>query len=281
MFRRVAIPLAMALGAATAVRAQVPEDTTVIEAKGQSLTRGDFEKMLAGDPRMVAATTRPGGLRALGNDFGRAFALEAEARQRGLDKLPSVQLKIRNYAMQLLAAELLVTLRKDYLKDTAALEALYKQNEAQYTEPRVRQILIRTRGSQVALRKGRPDLSVEQARAKAGVLLARLEKGEDFAALARAESDDIGSAAKGGDLGFVGRGGTVAAFESAAYALPVGAVSAPVETEFGIHILRVDERRPMTMDAVKNVLANELAHKALDEIIAGGFKLNTAYFTDK
>lgn len=271
----------LTLAAAGTAFAQVSETTPVIEAAGQSISRGDFEQMLAGDPRMVAAKQRPGGLQALGRDFGRAFALEAEARKRGLDKLPSVQLKVRNYTMQLLANELLVTLRRDYLKDEAAMDALYKQNEAQFAEPRVRQILIRTQGSELAKARNRPELTVAQALAKAEALRARLEKGEDFAALARAESDDPGSAQRGGDMGYIRRGSAVADFESAVFSLPTGQVSKPVQTKFGVHLVRVEERRPMTREGLKIVLANELAHKALDAIIADGYTLNTAYFGDK
>lgn len=279
MFKRIAVVLAV-LGA-TLAQADVPATAPVIEAAGRAITRADFEQMLAGDPRMAAVGKQPGALRALGNDIGRAFALEAEARKRELDKLASVQMRVRNYTMQLLASELLITMRKDFLKDQAALDALYAKNQAQYTEPRVRHILIRTRGSQVALRAGQPELSEEQARTKAEALLARLQQGADFAALARAESDDLGSAAKGGDIGFLTRGGSVAAFEHAAYSLPTGTLSAPVRTEFGFHILRVDERRPMTPEALKAVLANELAHQALAKLIEGGYTLNPAYFTEK
>lgn len=268
----------LTLAAAGAAAAQVSDTTPVIEAAGLSITRSDFEQMLAADPRMAAAKARPGGLRGLGRDVGRAFALEAEARKRGLDKLASVQLRLRNYTMQLLANELLVTLRSAYLKDEAALDALYKQNEAQYAEPRVRQILIRTQGSEVAKRRNRPELTPAQALAKAEALRARLEKGADFAALARTESDDTGSAQRGGDMGYVQRGSTVADFEAAAYSLPPGEISKPVQTKFGIHILRVEDRRPMTREGLKAVLANDLAHKALDAIIANGYTLNPAYF---
>ena len=87
-----------------------------------------------------------------------------EARHRKLEQSTSVQLKIRNYTTQLLANELLVSLRKGYMKDEPALAALYQKNSEAYAEPRVRQILIRMQGSPVALRKGRPDLSAEQAR---------------------------------------------------------------------------------------------------------------------
>jgi len=75
-----------------------------------------------------------------------------------------------------------------------------------------------------------------------------LAGGGDFAAVAARESQDPGSAQKGGDLGTFGRGQMVGAFDSAAFALPVGEISQPVETQFGLHLIQVQER---TGDQVK------------------------------
>ena len=276
LLRRIAVLLTV-LGSVS-VAAQVNDDTPVIEASGLSITKSDFEKMLAGDPRFQLAMAQPSAKQALGTEFGKAFALEAEARRRQVDQNPLVQLKIRNYTQQLLANELLLGLRKAYLKDDALLSRHYEQNKDSFAQPRVRQILVRTQGSQVALRQGKPDLSVTRVRAKADALLAKLAKGADFAALAKAESDDIGSLAAGGDIGFVSKGATGANFEAAAYALPVGRLSQVIQTEYGFHILRVEERRPMPLEAVKAIIANELAHQELDRIILNGYTLNTAYF---
>lgn len=88
------------------------------------------------------------------------------------------------------------------------------------------------------------DESAEQAAAdKAAALLDRLRVGEDFAALAQANSDDPGSASNGGDLGWVEKGLMVAAFEEAAFALDKAAISAPVRTEFGYHIIQATDIR--------------------------------------
>ena len=65
----------------------------------------------------------------------------------------------------------------------------------------------------------------------------RVDAGEEFAALARQHSD-CPSGKSGGDLGMFGRGQMVAAFEQAAFALPVGQVSGVVETDFGYHLIQ-------------------------------------------
>jgi len=85
----------------------------------------------------------------------------------------------------------------------------------------------------------------EEARAKAQALLDELRKEPDrFAELARQHSDDPGSAQQGGDLGFFGRGMMVKPFEDAVWKLKPGQISPLVETEFGFHIIRLDEVKP-------------------------------------
>ena len=69
-----------------------------------------------------------------------------------------------------------------------------------------------------------------------------IEAGADFAELAGVVSDDEGSAARGGDLGFFGRGQMVAPFEEAAFALAPGELSEPVQTRYGWHLIKVEER---------------------------------------
>ena len=143
----------------------------------------------------------------------------------------------------------------------------------------MRQILVRAKGSEVALRSGQRALSLDEARAKAVSLRAKLVAGADFAALARAESDDPGSRDKGGDVGAVLRGATGANFEAAAFSLAVGKLSDVVQTEQGFHILRVEERKPQALAAVKAMIANDLAHRELEAILLNGYKLNDAYFS--
>ncbi|TJY60989.1 hypothetical protein E4T66_10110 [Sinimarinibacterium sp. CAU 1509] len=72
----------------------------------------------------------------------------------------------------------------------------------------------------------------------------QLADGADFATLAKQSSEDPGSKASGGDLGWVSRGQMVDAFEKALFSLDAGQVSAPVETEFGWHLIRLDEVKP-------------------------------------
>lgn len=81
-----------------------------------------------------------------------------------------------------------------------------------------------------------------ESKAEAEVVLKRLREGEDFAALAEELSKDPGSAQQGGDLGWFARGQMVAEFDEVAFSLEPGELSDVVVTEYGFHILLVEER---------------------------------------
>src|SRR6185436_10755644 len=86
--------------------------------------------------------------------------------------------------------------------------------------------------------QGKTPEEIEKIKEKARGVLERAKKGEDFGALAKQFSEDS-SAASGGDLGDFGRGQMVPEFERSAFSLGVGAISDLVQTQFGIHIIKV------------------------------------------
>lgn len=102
----------------------------------------------------------------------------------------------------------------------------------------------------------------------AAELKARLDAGEDFAALAAEHSVDTDTAADGGDLGWVGRDFFMPELEEAIYSLDEGAVSEPVRTGFGWHLVRVDEIRAgeerEPFEAVRDELADEFRTREVE-----------------
>lgn len=99
---------------------------------------------------------------------------------------------------------------------------------------------IRARHVLIALT---PNRNENQARARAEEVRERLSQGEDFASLAREVSDDSGTALNGGELGWVRPGQTVPAFEEAMRDLGAHQISQPVRSQFGYHVIEVQERR--------------------------------------
>ncbi|MBA1238258.1 peptidylprolyl isomerase [Pseudomonas kunmingensis] len=139
------------------------------------------------------------------------------------------------------------------------LQDLYQQQIANLDEQRrAAHILIETGG----------ELSDEEAKAKIEKIAARVKGGEDFAAIAKEVSQDPGSANEGGDLGFAGTGVYDPAFEDALYALNEGEVSAPVQSEFGWHIIKllgVQSPEVPSFESMKPELVRELKAQQVEQ----------------
>jgi len=101
---------------------------------------------------------------------------------------------------------------------------------------------------------------------KAKALKAEIDGGKDFAEVAKANSSD-GSAANGGDLGWFGMGQMVPEFETAVVALAPGEVSAPVKSQFGWHLIKLNDKRetaPPPLDQARPEIENQLRQAALE-----------------
>jgi len=105
-----------------------------------------------------------------------------------------------------------------------------------------RHLVQQTRARHILLKPDELN-SDEDTRIRIEQLELRLRGGEDFATLALANSQDTLSAAKGGDLGWLNQGDTVPEFEEAMNKLEPGEISKPVKTQFGWHLIQVQERR--------------------------------------
>lgn len=102
---------------------------------------------------------------------------------------------------------------------------------------------------------------------KAKELKGQIDGGADFAELAKSNSTDTGSAVNGGDLGWFGVGMMVKPFEDAVIAAAPGTVVGPVQTDFGWHLIKLNEVRDATkptIDEVREELAAELEQKAVE-----------------
>ncbi|NLW39521.1 MAG: foldase [Tissierellia bacterium] len=99
----------------------------------------------------------------------------------------------------------------------------------------------------------------------------KLDEGEDFGELAKEYSTDTSNSQQGGDLGFFGKGKMVKEFEDAAFSLEIGEISEPVKTEFGYHIIKVEDRKEAeeadfekSKDEIKDMIFQERFQEAYD-----------------
>jgi peptidylprolyl isomerase/peptidyl-prolyl cis-trans isomerase D len=102
---------------------------------------------------------------------------------------------------------------------------------------------VQIRASHILLKPtGNTKADTAKTIAEAKALMARIKKGESFEQLAREKSQDPGSAVRGGDLNWFGKGRMVKPFEEACFNAKVGDLIGPVQTQFGIHIIKVTGR---------------------------------------
>lgn len=106
---------------------------------------------------------------------------------------------------------------------------------------------------------------------EADELLKKISDGTDFAKLAMENSKDTGSAKQGGDLGYFTRGTMVKPFAEAAFGMKVGEVSKkPVKTDFGYHIIKVEDRRkssPPPLSEVKEQISSQVGQELVQELV--------------
>jgi peptidyl-prolyl cis-trans isomerase D len=134
------------------------------------------------------------------------------------------------------------------------LQSYYDQHREEYRvdqQVNVRHILIKT---PLAGADGKVDQKgLDAARKKAEDILKQVKAGGDFSALAKKNSEDTGSAENGGSIGWIGKGRTVPQFESAAFSLPKGATSDLVQSSYGFHIIRVDDKQDAHLKTLAEV----------------------------
>ncbi|AGX87114.1 peptidylprolyl isomerase [Candidatus Symbiobacter mobilis] len=160
-----------------------------------------------------------------------------EAQRQGLDATEDFQTQIELAKQNILIRELFASYQKAHPATEEEIKAEYDQFVASNSgkEYKARHILVETE---------------EQAKS----ILAQLKKGAKFDELAKKSSKDPGSAARGGDLGWSPAGNYVAEFSQAMTKLGKGKTSdAPVKSQFGYHIIRVDDVRDAQLPKLEDI----------------------------
>ncbi len=160
--------------------------------------------------------------------MGGAEVFARRLEDAGFDEASFTEYTRRELAAQKVFADLLQVAEPDEKQ----VRAFYEEHRAEMSTPEQ----IQARHILVKVPQGADAATVEAARLRLEEMRVKISQGEDFASVARAGSEDA-SAAEGGDLGYFPRGRMMPEFEAAAFALAPGAVSAPVRTPLGWHLI--------------------------------------------
>ncbi len=249
--------LVMAQEAPKPAATTATDDPVVIRFSGGEVRQSEFEAALKTIPEQYQAYASGPGRKAFADDYLRMKMLSVQAEKAGLESTPEVAAQLRLMRMNALANAQVTRLEKDIKLDPAEIQKAYEAKKSTLEQAKARHILVAFKGSPAA-QPGKKELTKEEAKAKADDLQKKLAAGGDFAALAKAESDDTGSGANGGDLGSFGRGQMVPEFEKVAFEAKIGEVSPVVETQFGYHIIQVQDRKTTALADVQPSIEKEL-----------------------
>lgn len=141
-----------------------------------------------------------------------------------------------------------------YLREKMLLEEyMQREIDAVVTDEAARELYETTTAGVEPEEEVRARHILVEAEEEARAVLARLDAGESFEDLASELSQDPGSARRGGDLGYFTQGRMVAPFADAAFALEPGEVSEPVETQFGWHVIKLEDRRATELPSFEDM----------------------------
>lgn len=221
---------------------------------GHEITRTDFEERLQQYRPEVRGWAEQNKGRVM-QELVTLFLLAQEAQKQHLDQEPTTQAQIRLRTNDLLAR--MVVRKSVDEKVTLTEDAIRQQYEASKGEYGVEEQIT---ASHILVKTAEEATSV----------LDEIKQGKDFSEVAKARS--VGpSGPQGGSLGTFGRGRMVPEFEAAAFALQKDEISAPVQTQFGYHIIKVTDRieaHTKPLDEVREEVRNALVSKHIETLVA-------------
>lgn len=236
------------------VGAVKPEPGKVLATlNGKKITEGDVKSMILDQIPGAQADQLDKAMPQLLEQYINMALIDTEAQKSPAAKSDEVKKQIAMAKKQIVRAAFLRE-KADLQVTDATVAAAYKEAfpNGKMKEFKARHILVADE-------------------ATAAKLLADLEKGADFGKLAKENSVDKGSAERGGDLGFFPPRAMVKPFADAVSSNGVGLIKTPVKTNFGYHIIDVQETRERAAPSEKEaspVLRQELVQKQVDDLIA-------------
>lgn len=237
-----------------------PNDKVIMHVNGEPVTESEFNAFMMQAPaeqRSFYASDQ--GKRLLADELVKLKTLEQEGRRLGVADEPDVRSQLDSLEAQIVAGRTLERLVREQVDKNIVAEFAKEKANAKT----LRHILVAYQGSAVPPRAGQP-LTPEQAKQKATAMVARIRGGADFAVVARDESDDQQTAPRGGILGAARPEQLPPNIGAVVKNLTPGQVSDPLQTEFGVHIFKVDEPQ---IEDMREMLTERMQRQALEETV--------------
>jgi peptidyl-prolyl cis-trans isomerase C len=255
--------LALLMAAAGPLRAEDAKDPLIAKVDGVEIHQSDLDlaETEAGQiPPMPPEAKRD----YLVQFMADVILVSKAAEAKKIDETADFKRKLAFERRKLLMSDLMQSIGKAALTD----EAMHKvYDEAvkqigQQEEVHARHILIRAPEGDAK--------ASEAAKAKIEAIIVRLKNGEDFVKVAKEVTEDPSGKANGGDLGYFTKDQMVPAFSKVAFELKKGDISGPVQTQFGWHVIKVEDKRikpPPKFDEVKGQIENYVVRKAQADLV--------------
>jgi peptidyl-prolyl cis-trans isomerase C len=230
-------------------------DAVVANIGDQKITVSDFDRMLSllDTEKQKVIEKNPQLKESVLTQFIQSMVISKLAKEKGFDKIAEVKNQMEFYKDNFLAN---LYIRREVLDKISIpeedLKKYYENHKDEFKTPE----MVKVRHILVKMNESAPEKDKKAAKKKAEDILEKIKSGEDFAKLAAEVSDDLGSKQKGGELGFFPRGRMVKPFEDAAFALKPGEVSGLVKTQYGYHIIKLEERKPAGIEPFDDVKKN-------------------------
>lgn len=257
-----ALALALTIACALPARAQTP-DPLIAKVNGAEIHESDLaiaEEEAGQIPQMPPEAKRE----YLISFMTDMLLVTQAAEAKKIGDAPDFKKKLTFQRNKLLMTKLFDVTGKEALTDEA-MRKVYDEAIKQLPEEeevRARHILIRADGKDEKVSKAAED--------KIKAIIARLNKGEDFAKVAGELTEDPSGKANGGDLGFFTKEQMVPEFSTAAFEIAPGKISGPIKTQFGWHVLKVEEKRKKpapAFDEVKAQIETYVVRKAQADMV--------------
>ncbi len=255
--------LVLTFASAAPLAAQDAKDPVVATVNGTPITQSDLavaEEEAGQLPPMSEAAKKDYLVQFLAD----AILITKAAENKKLGDDATFKRKLEFARQKLLMEALLAQVAKEASTD-AAMQAVYNDAFTKIPaeeEVKAAHILVRATAGD--------DKASKAAEDKIKAVIARLNKGEDFAKVAAEVTEDPSGKANGGDLGYFTKEQMVPEFANVAFSLDKGKISAPVKTQFGWHVIKVEDKRtkpkPSFAD-VKPQVEQFVARKAQAEFV--------------